>query len=402
MIAIHLRVHRAVRLRSVLAAAIGLVLTASLAACGSSSAKGGSDTYTIGVAIPLSGPIASSSALYRSAMEYWATQHPQIDGRKVKVVYRDDLGTADGGIAAARALLDQDKVDALVGSMLSGPTTGILPLTTSRKTFQVVMSSLVDAGDPKKAPYAFQIEGQKKLEAPAMLTKIREEGGSKVGFLVVDNPLGQSTIDSVTGAVKDAGTGVELVSTQRFSTGSTDLTVQIKKIKDAGADSIIFNAAVPTDYVVGLKAVTEVGFGGKVYGNSALALNDVQQGQSAALTARCFATGFQSGVLRGTITKNGQAVHDGIKKFLNVSELKGSFYMSATGYDAIDIVRQAIEGSKSFDSAKMARFVEGNPIPGVKTTYRFSAESHLGLTSADMAWAVPGSMKDGLFVAARG
>jgi branched-chain amino acid transport system substrate-binding protein len=114
---------------SVCLATAGLV-AGSLAACSSSgdnnsSGSGGSGSnkgpIKIGVMLPTSGPLASASVVYGAVAKALTTSKlpgtDTIDGRKVEIVMRDDLGTGAGAAAATRQLLDQDKVNAIIGPL---------------------------------------------------------------------------------------------------------------------------------------------------------------------------------------------------------------------------------------------------------------------------------------------
>ena len=103
--------------------AAGLV-TGTLAACSSpgdnnsssSSSSKASGPFKIGVLLPESGPLATTSTVYQAVAKNLGTSKipgtETIDGRQVKVTVVDDLGTGPGTSSAVRQLLDSDNVDA--------------------------------------------------------------------------------------------------------------------------------------------------------------------------------------------------------------------------------------------------------------------------------------------------
>src|SRR3981081_3670793 len=103
-----------------------------LAACGSSGSKttassattkqptGASSTpLKIGVELPLSGPLGTSSANYAPLVSKLTSEpgNAVIDGHPVEVILGDDGGTATGAASAARQLIDQNKVDIFLGPL---------------------------------------------------------------------------------------------------------------------------------------------------------------------------------------------------------------------------------------------------------------------------------------------
>jgi len=70
-----------------------------------------------------------------------------IDGRRIEFFVRDDGGTAEGGAAAARALV-AEKVDAIIGPNLSVVASGMVPVINEARIVSIspTVSSLAFAG----------------------------------------------------------------------------------------------------------------------------------------------------------------------------------------------------------------------------------------------------------------
>jgi branched-chain amino acid transport system substrate-binding protein len=387
--------------RSNLARAIRLAAAASallvVAACGGGAAagSGGQAPIRIGAIYTLSGPTASIGEVYRSAAELWVKENPTIAGRPVELVVRDDKGTTDGGTEAARSLVDQEEVDAVVGPSLSGPTTAVLPVLTRSKTFSVTMSSLPEAGDPAENPYTVQIEAQKRLEAPSTVAAAASAGAPDLGLLVVDNPLGQTTVDTITAALSGSP-GSRVVGVEKFQTGATDVTAQVRKLVGAGATTLVIQAVGVPDYATALKAVQEIGFAGPILGNSALAQPALARSVPAELLGRARASGFTRSVLGGSLTPQVEAFRTKLHTQLGTNDLPFFLYLAATSYDSLGLVKAAAEGTGSTDGKEMVDHLVAKPVEGLRLTYRFSADNHLGLTAQDLAWGVAGTFRDGV------
>src|SRR4051812_44024663 len=123
------------RSRRWLAPALALVAAVSLtlSSCGADSSKGSTtkdvdvsngglkgDPIVLGFICSCTGPLAPSigrSADVIKAWGSWVNNHGGINGHPVKVVTYDDGQTPAKGLAAAKKLVEQDHVQAIVGQM---------------------------------------------------------------------------------------------------------------------------------------------------------------------------------------------------------------------------------------------------------------------------------------------
>jgi ABC-type branched-subunit amino acid transport system substrate-binding protein len=184
--------------------AVGLV--AGAAACsgpsdgtsaGASAGSGTSNTdpIVIGVLLPTSGPLAGTSTVYTSIVKALGTSAlpgtSTIDGRKVKVVLRDDQGTAAGTASALRQLLDGDKAEAIIGPLYTGEATAALPLIKQANILSIAMTGCPDCGDGTKFPTTFSIESDRPSQMSSTLDRMAKVGAKKVAMLQSDDPTGQ-------------------------------------------------------------------------------------------------------------------------------------------------------------------------------------------------------------------
>jgi branched-chain amino acid transport system substrate-binding protein len=384
----------AVRAAITVLAGVSLLATAACGGADRSSASG-DEPIRIGLIYTLSGPAASIGEVYRSAAEMWREKNPQIAGRPVELVIKDDEGTAEGGTEAARALVDAEEVDAVAGPFLSGPSSAVLPILTRAGTFSVALSSLPEAGDPQVSPYSVQIESQKRLEAPSTVAAAAAAGAGKLGLLVVDNPLGQTTVDSVSAEAEKAGS-VTVVGVEKFQSGATDVSGQLRKLVDSGADALVIPAVGVPDYAVALRAVGELGFTGPIFGNSALAQPALAESVPAEILARARASGFTASVLAGSLTPEMEQFRTDLAAFMKTERLPFFLYLAATSYDALDIIKAGIEGAGSADAQAIVDHLVANGHGGMRLDYRFTADDHLGLRAEDLRWGVAGTFDNGV------
>jgi branched-chain amino acid transport system substrate-binding protein len=351
----------------------------------------------VGAIFTLSGSSAAIGERAKQGLEYWKQSVGDvtgINGRPVTLDIKDDAGTADGGVTAARQLINEDKVDFLIGPFLSGPSGSVVPLANQAKIININQSAFLGASDPTKSPYSFAVEFNAVLNTPGYLLGAQKAGAKKLGLLAVDNPLGASTIDALT---KEAASGkytVQLVAPVRFPAGVTDPSAQVKSMKDEGADAVQVTAVASADYIAIFKAMDELGWYPTIIGNSAVAFPEVTSATPPAVLKKVLVAGFAANMLE-PLTPAVQTFRTGLKQFLKQDPLKDTMWNAATAFDSANLIKFAADATKSTDPDMIKAYLESNPYTGLKVTYHFSATSHEGLQVSDVRFALAGTFKDG-------
>ena len=90
--------------------AAGLALAAGVAASASAA------DLKVGLVTALSGPTSSIGIPYSKGMQAALAYQPEIAGRKVQLIVLDDASDPSTAGRNARKLVEEDKVDILIGS----------------------------------------------------------------------------------------------------------------------------------------------------------------------------------------------------------------------------------------------------------------------------------------------
>lgn len=86
---------------------------------------------SVGVVVPLTGPLSSNGLQMKNGMELALGEingSPLLEGRKISFVIEDSEGTPDGAEGAYRKLIEQDGVVAVLGPFTSSATERIIPI----------------------------------------------------------------------------------------------------------------------------------------------------------------------------------------------------------------------------------------------------------------------------------
>lgn len=196
----------------------------------------------VGVMCPMSGQSARFGELYKASITA-AAKAIEEDGLlkdyTLEFEYVDDKGSTDGAPAAATFVLDQYGADVAIGHML---TTMILVSGPMFEEAEVPLLGIVSG--PASVAQGFNylcIEtGTDLIQADTLLQYLVEEKGyKKIGLIHINTEGGTSAANRIEETLKDKY-GLELVTRDAMTNEDTDFTAQVLKMKDGGAETVIF------------------------------------------------------------------------------------------------------------------------------------------------------------------
>ena len=339
-----------------------------LAACGGgggsssgSSTSSNSSPFTIGVILPLTGPFAVIGEAAQDGMQVTVddlnkNQHG-ILGRQVKLMVRDDAGDTAKAIAAAKELVDQDHVDFLFPGAFASDALAILPYTTQRKVVTVTSTGSSDAGNVQKFPYSFQLSVPFETYPKPIAASIKQVAGdsaTKVGLFVSAEASGTAQGDVLNAALPKLG--FSIVDYEKFDPNAKDVTPQIEKLKNAGADVVVLAAPGTT-----LRTVM-TGFRDLAWKVPVVATNGTATGDIQALVPPEVASQFHAVVFRQYARSDPDQVQPQYVAY--VKELKDAFGtlknlgVSALHSDIVKLVKWAYEKVGGTDQDRVRATLE--------------------------------------------
>lgn len=240
-------------MRGTVGLGVGLVLSKLVGCAGSSDTTGrsssgdGNDPVKVGLVAAITGASAlSGEAITRGltiALEDINANGGVLGGRPLELVIRDDESTPAKGVAAARELIEQENVAIVFGGLDSPVSLAMLDVIHELEVpYMGVWAAATgitrNSFDPN---YAFRVSANDNI-VDSFLTKYVKDtyGVNKVGLVLINNPWGESN---------EAGFkewapqhGLEIVGIEKFNDADTDLSPQLTRLKDAGAEALLMVA----------------------------------------------------------------------------------------------------------------------------------------------------------------
>jgi branched-chain amino acid transport system substrate-binding protein len=240
----------------VVAVALGLAVVAAFFALQKSDTS--ESMIRIGAILPLSGEGAGYGEAAKKGMELAVEQinaSGGVGGTSIQIIYEDTQGDPKTGVAAFQKLVTVDKVQAVVGDLLSSVTLSVAPIANSRKVVLLSPSSsspkITTAGD-----YIFRNCPSDVYEGTIMAKFAVEKRGLRdIAILRINNEYGLG----IASVFKDVVTasGGKIVGEEVYDENSTDFRTQITKIAQTRPSAVYLLGYKQMGYV--LRQARELG-----------------------------------------------------------------------------------------------------------------------------------------------
>lgn len=340
----------------------------------------------IGAVIATSGPAAFIGAAEEKTL-HMITEAKNaeggLDGHKIEMIIYDTEGNAAKATQLSRRLIETDNVDIVLGPSTTGESLAIKPIFEEAEIPNISFAAGERVVAPV-SPYIFKVPPTDRVVLDHMFGYFAKNNIKSLGILHASDGFGQGAADLMPEIAKKHG--VEIKALEAHAPKDTDYTPQLLKLRNAGADGIMYwgNNPGPTLFVRGAKAL---GIDKPLFnGYSAATVEFIEQsGESAEGT---FVSSMH--LLARETMKPENPLTPVITKLAEDYNTKfGAYPPTFAGhpYDAMLILEaslKSIEGD--FDAAKLRDAIEKVELPGANGNFRFSAENHNGLdeTSGSM------------------
>jgi branched-chain amino acid transport system substrate-binding protein len=306
-------------------------------------------------------------------------------GRKVVGVIRDDTGQPPKSIQNMNELIDNEKVVAVVGPTNSGNALAWLHIPQQKKV--PVISHVATATEItkryEKEPknYIFRVSMVDREQISLLVAyAVKATKNKKIALIGDSTGYGQL-------GVKDAGEllklhGVTPVATEKFGPKDTDMTSQLSKVRDSGADTLIVYALADANAQL-LKSMEKINYFPVTLGSWANVATPLPNIAGKKLANHMI---FAASTTEDANDRTKALYQRIIAKEKNLP----MFVTAAQGYDSVMILAAAIKKAGSTDGEKLQTALESiDGVQGVIKTYDkpFSKTDHEGLTVADFRLA---------------
>ena len=358
---------------------------AALAVCVSAALA--ADPIKIGVDGPFTGGSSSMGVSMRDGVRLAVDEINKaggVLGRKIELVERDDEAKNERGVQIAQELINKEKVVAVVGYINTGVSLAAhrffqearIPVMNNVSTGSVITHQF----DDQPENYIFRNSAHDSIQAPMIVEEaITRRGYKKVAILADSTNYGQLGRADLEKAL--ALKGIKAVAVEKFNIKDVDMTAQLLKAKEAGAEAVLTYGIGPELAQIA-NGMTKLGWKVPMIGSWTLSMaNFIDNAGPGGEGARMPQTFIQE----PTTPKRQSFIINYLKTFNPKNARIDSPVSAAQGYDSIYLLAAAIKQAGSTDGPKIKAALEDlkAPVEGVVTTYNkpFTAKDHEAITA---------------------
>ena len=316
----------------------------------------------IGYCLSLTGGLASNGRTARLAHQIWdqnVNRKGGLLGRPVQMICIDDETNPKLVPEIYSRLLDEEKVDLLIGGYGDNSVSPAMPLIIERKRYLVALMALAVNASLRYPNYFVMIPtGPRPNEALTegffSLAANQSPKPETIAILAADAPFSKSPVE---GAKQHASKyGFRIVADNRYSLATTDFAPIVRQIKPINPD-ILFLCSYLNDSAGLLRAIDAVGLEPKMVGGAMIGP------QNGSIKAEL------GPLLNGVVNYEywlpvPKMMYPGIagmiEEYQTLAAAAGAdplgYYVAPQAYAQMQVIEQAVLGTSSLEDEKLAQF----------------------------------------------
>ena len=343
------------------------------------------DTIKIGLQGPLTGASGPMGVSMRDGAKLAVNEinaKGGILGRKIEMIERDDEAKNERGVQIAQELINKEKVIATVGYINSGVGLASqrfyqeakIPVMNNVATASVITKQFAD--QPEN--YVFRNSANDTIQSGLIVEElVTRRKYTKVAILADSTNYGQLGREDLEKAL--AAKGLKAVATEKYNIKDVDMTAQLLKAKEAGAEVVITYGIGPELAQIAngmIKLNWKVPMMGSWTLSMANFLENVGKNADGAIMPQTF--------IQEPNTPKRASFISSYQKAYKVKRIP-SPVSAAQGYDSVYLLAAAISQAKSTEGPKILAALENldAKVEGVVTTYDkpFTKTDHEAITA---------------------
>lgn len=258
--------HRTHRRLLAVAAAVGIAAL-TMTGCAPSSSLGGDDggdggdagTFRVGILAPMTGFVSAIGKDLQQGWDlYWKQNGTEVGGFTVETILEDDASSAETALTKAARLVNEEKVDVVVGPVLANQALAVGDYLDQEGVANLAQSSADDVTQREQSPLVLRTGamGGSQTTFPAGQWAY-DQGYRTAATLCVDYAFGWESCGGFVSAFTAAG---GTVTSQLWYPGdATDLSSYVTQLTSQDVDVVFAGTAGGTDSSNFLRSASDFG-----------------------------------------------------------------------------------------------------------------------------------------------
>ena len=297
-------------------------------------------------------------------------------GRKLQLVAYDDGGDAEKARTFTKRLLEQDKVDLIVGGSTTGTTMAAVPLVEAAGVPFVSLAGAVTIVEPVKR-WVFKTPHTDRMACDKVFEDMKKRGFTRAALISGSGGFDKSMRAECLKVAPNHG--VQIVADETYGAADTDMTAQLTKIRGSGAQAVL-NAGFGQGPAIVTRNHRQIGLAQPLYQSHGVASKEyVKLSGPAAEGVRLPA----AALLVADLLAADDPQKPVVTGYRTAYEARHKAEVSTFGghaYDAAMLFVNAVKTAGSSDRAKVRDALEATKgYVGTGGIVNMSATDHMGL-----------------------
>ncbi|MDE2439511.1 MAG: ABC transporter substrate-binding protein [Betaproteobacteria bacterium] len=338
------------------------------------------DPIKIGSVLSVTGPAAFLGDPELKTLQQYVediNKKGGVLGRQLELVHYDDGSDAGKANGFTKRLIDDDKVDILVGGTTTGATMSAAPLVERAGIPFISLAGAVVIVEPVKK-FVFKTPHTDRMAAEKVFEDMRKRGISKVALLSETSGFGQSGKKETEGVASKYG--ITLVANETYGPKDTDMSPQLTKIKSTPGVQAVFIFGLGQGPAIATKNYKQLGIALPLYHAHGVASEEfIKLAGSAAEGVRLPAAALLVADKLDAKDPQKPVVTGYTKAFTEKWKTDVSTF-GGHAYDGLMIAVDAIKRAGGTDKAKVRDAIEATKgYVGTGGIVNMSPTDHMGL-----------------------
>jgi len=299
-------------------------------------------------------------------------------GRKIQLITYDDGSEPEKAATFVKRLIDNDKVDLIIGGSGTPTSMAVLNLIERAEIPYISLGGGVGIVDPVRK-WVFKVPPTDRMAADRVLAELKARGLTKMAILSENVGFGKSGRDHTVALAPKHG--IEIVADEVYSPKDPDVTAPLTKIRGINGVQALFVFGSGNGPAVVTKNIRQLNFTIPVYQSPGVAsreflrlVGNAADGMRLAAGALIVAEQLPADDPQRPVVVNFKRMFEERNKPMDVSTLAGH------GWDSLMIAVEAIKRAGGTDKARLRDEIERTRnFIGTAGMVNMSATDHLGL-----------------------
>jgi branched-chain amino acid transport system substrate-binding protein len=334
----------------------------------------------IGSFLGVTGPVAFLGDPEQKTVELYVEKINAaggVLGRKLQLISYDTASDPEKARTFAKRLIEQDKVDVILGGSSTGETMPVIPLVEAAQIPFISFGGAVVVIEPVKK-WVFKTPHTDRMACEKIFVDLQARKLSKIAL--ISGPGGFDKSMRAECLKLNKKYGIDVVADETYGAGDTDMTAQLTKIKNTAGLQAVLNAGFGAGPAIVTKNYRQIGITVPLYQSHGVGTKEfitlagaAAEGVRLPAAALLIADDLPASDPQRSVVVNYKHEYESHFKS-EVSTFGGH------AYDGLMLAVEAIKKAGSTDKAKVRDALESiHGYMGTSGMVNMSASDHMGL-----------------------